>query len=610
LTEISENTDRKDQKIAPAKFGDLVNVNFTCKLEDDTVYDSSFGKESIEFTIGENSYMPGFERSVIGMNPGERKTTRVMAVDAYGPCNEDLVKVINRSEFPNNLQPEVGLQIQIQRNDGVKSYVTIIKVDESSVTLDGNHPLAGKDLIFDIELIEIRKPGPDASKHYAMGVILQDHNQHEEAISHYTKAIQIKPDFVEAYYNLGVSFQHLGQIDKAIQCYEQTVALNPEYASAHLNLGIALKEQQKYEQAIQSFEKALQIKPDYTMAYYHIGNTLFYKGQFEEAQKFYKKAVSLNPEYADAHWNIALINLLLGNFAEGWKGYEWRWKLEGVTVQRDISQPLWDGSDITGKSILIYTEQGFGDIIQFIRYIPLLAERGAKVILECPIELIPLLQNIQCIDKIFPNGSQLPEFDLYCPLLSLPRIFDTGLENIPSKIPYIQINTSLVQKWHERINTNSAQLKIGLAWAGSPDLLKPYYNRSCPLELFSILGHHDVIFYSLQKGEDSLVFKKPPEEITLVDYMGEIEDFADTAALIENLDLVISIDTSVAHLAGALGKPVWTLLPFVPDWRWLIDREDSPWYPTMRLFRQPSPGDWQSVMDRVAQALKELRTKI
>lgn len=597
---------------AKAKVGDTVRVHFTCTLEDGTVYDSSIGKEPLLFTIGEGSLMPGFERSVIGMHPGEIKTTRVKTVDIYGPYNQDLVKVINRSEFPDNLRPEVGLQIQIKRNDGGTSFVTLTDITETTITLDGNHPLAGKDLIFEIELIDIVKAGPSASAYFILGVFLQDKGEFDDAIKFYQKAITVDPSLTEAYYNIAVAYQKKGQFDEAITYYQQAIELNPNHEKAYLNLGISLKEKGYYEEATNFFERALQIKPDYAMAYYNLGNIFYFKGQFKEAKHFYEKVISIDPEYADAHWNISLINLLLGNFKEGWKGYEWRLKLDGLISKRDISRPLWDGSDIDGKSILIYTEQGFGDTIQFIRYIPVVAERGAKVILECQKELVPLLQNVKGIYRILENNSPLPEseFDLYCPLLSLPLIFDTTIENISSRIPYINADHSLAEKWHKKIMVNSSKLKIGIAWSGNPELLKPYYNRSCSLEVFSPLGQlHDVTFYSLQKGEAMHQAKNLPDGMQIIDYTDEIYDFSDTAAFIENLDLIISIDTAIAHLSGALGKPVWTMIPFIPDWRWMLNREDSPWYPTMKLFRQPSPGDWESVINRIKEGLKTFINK-
>jgi hypothetical protein len=252
---------------------------------------------------------------------------------------------------------------------------------------------------------------------------------------------------------------------------------------------------------------------------------------------------------------------------------------------------------------LIYTEQGLGDAIQFIRYIPLVVQRGAKLIVECRKELASLFRNVSGVKQVIKAGEQLPAFDVYCPLLSLPLRFNTTLKTIPADIPYIKADAVLFQKWKNRLSDDNPKLKVGLVWAGRPTF-KLSHLKECPLRMFSPLAQiKDITFYSLQKGNGSEQAKNPPEGMNLIDYTDEIQDFSDTAALIENLDLVISVDTSVAHLAGAMGKPVWTLLPFSPDWRWMLKREDSPWYPTMRLFRQPSHGDWKPVIERVKKEL-------
>ncbi len=565
--------------MAQAKNGDTVKVHFTCRFEDGTVFETSVGSEPLQFTIGRGEVITGLEQAIVGMNSGESKTIQVPADKAYGPYQEELVKVVDRDEFPENLQPEIGMKFQIHRADSVTKVIAVTDISESSVTLDANHPLAGKNPIFDIQLIEIIKPKP---------------------------AYEISPA-AEAYYNLGVSLHERGQLDKAIQLYQMAVAHEPNFAEAYLNLGIVFKEKGQPDEAIQCCKKAIEIRPDYAMAYYNLGNAYVLKGQFDEATKFYQKAIEINPDYAEAHWNIALLNLLSGNFKEGWKGYEWRLELEDVSPKRNFLQPLWDESNISGRIILLHAEQGFGDTIQFIRYAPLVAQRGAKVIVECQKELTTLLKNVGGIQDIIAHGEQLPEFDVHCPLLSLPLVFGTTLETIPEKIPYISADPTLVKKWREKIVLDNSKFKIGLVWAGDPRL-KDDRTRSCSLEIFAPLTQfEDVIFYSLQKGEAANQAKNPPKNMKLIDYTDEINDFSDTAALIENLDLIISIDTAVAHLAGALGKPVWTLLPFVPDWRWMLNREDSPWYPTMRLFRQPSPGDWEPVIGRIVKELKIFR---
>ena len=296
---------------------------------------------------------------------------------------------------------------------------------------------------------------------------------------------------------------------------------------------------------------------------------------------------------------MSLALLLSGNFIEGWKEFDWRRKIGSISFQRDFSQPIWNGSEIAGLTILLCAEYGFGDTIQFVRYAPLVAERGARVIVECPKELTSLIKNCEGAHQVIAYGEQLPEFDTYCPLLRLPLVFHTTLETIPAKLAYISVDLMLVEKWRDKFSHNNSKLKIGLAWGGRPRY-RTLRHRSCSFEIFSALSNlDDTAFYSLQKGEAAKEAKHPPTGMNFYDYTQEIKDFSDTAALIENLDLIISVDTAVAHLAGALGKPVWTLLPFAADWRWLLEREDSPWYPTMRLFRQPSHGDWEAVISRV-----------
>jgi FKBP-type peptidyl-prolyl cis-trans isomerase 2 len=590
-----------------AKFGDMVRVHFTCRLEDGSVHDTSSGKEPLLLTIGENQFLPFFEKLIIGMKPGETKTFSVRDEDAYGTYDNEKIKTIERSEFPGNIQPEVGLQFQIERNDGEKSYIIVTEVSETSVTLDANHPMAGKDLNFEIELLNIVKPGPSAAQYYSIGVYLQDRNELDEAIKSYEKAIAIDPFMTDSYYNNGVAYQTKGMVQEAIVFYQQVLELNPNHEKACLNLGISLKEMGQYDEAEKYFERALQIKPDYDIAYYNLGNISYFNGRFEEARKFYEKTVSINPEYADAHWNIALIDLLFGNYADGWKEYEWRWRIEGLDLKREMSIPLWDGADIRGKRLIIVAEQGFGDTIQFVRYIPMVRERGVQVFFQCQKELIPLLQNLRDIYEVCEFGSPLPETDFYCHLLSLPCIFDTTLENIPSSIPYILPFEFQIKKWEERITNNADKLKVGIVWAGNQELARPYYDRSCTLQDFlPLIESEDVAFYSLQKGDAASELNENPGSSKVIDYTDEIHDFSDTAGLLHNLDLVISVDTAVAHLAGALGKPVWTLLPFIPDWRWMLDRDDSPWYPTMRLFRQPSPGDWKSVIAKVKAELEKM----
>jgi FKBP-type peptidyl-prolyl cis-trans isomerase 2 len=595
---------QKENVAEQAGTGDTVKVFFTSKLEDGTVLDTSAGKDPLQFTIGKGQVIEGLEKAVTGMTPGESKTVIIPPEEAFGRYLQEKAQTVPRDHFPENIQPAVGMKFEIRQEDGKTNTIRVTGVTDTEVTLDSNHPLAGKELLFDIELIEVAKGAKKMAREYYMrGIGAQDEGRLDEAISYYQKALELDLDMTEAYYNMGVAHHKKGDFDKAAQFYLTAIGQNPNFPEAHHNLGMVFKEKGMPDDAIACFKKAIEIRPDYAEAHYNLGNAFVMKGQFYEALQSYGKTLEIRPEYAEAHWNISLLDLLLGRFEAGWKGYEWRWELKDVAVKRGFVQPEWDGSDISGRTILLYSEQGFGDAIQFIRYVPLVAENGARVVVECPKELASLLKGVKGVHEIISDPERTPDFDLHCPIMSLPLRFNTSLENIPAKVPYIDVDPVLVRLWSDKVRPDSPKLKVGLAWAGDPKY-KTDYDRSCRLDMLSPLAEFDnIIFYSLQKGVAANQALNPPKDFMLFDYTADISDFSDTAALIQNLDLVISVDTAVAHLAGALGKPVWTLLPFVPDWRWMLKREDSPWYPTMRLFRQPARWDWASVVGKIKEAL-------
>jgi tetratricopeptide (TPR) repeat protein len=423
----------------------------------------------------------------------------------------------------------------------------------------------------------------------------------------YVEILQVQPENIAALSALGEICYKLGNYTLAISCIERDLELNPTNALGYYNLGIALKELKRFDEAIVSFKTSLRINPNIAEAYNNLGFIFGQiQGLFMEAMDCYDKAIELNPNYAQAHFNKSSLLLLSGNFNEGWKEYEWRRKISNyVPLQRNFPQPLWNRSDIQGKTIFLYSEQGFGDTIQFARYIPIVAQQEATILVECQKELVALLQKVNGVKKMVTRNEKPPAFDVHYPLLSLPSLFDTTLEDIPARVPYINAESSLASNWRNKMQADAAKLKVGLVWAGKPGHANDC-NRSCSINIFLSLARLDgVTFYSLQKGAAAQQAKFPPQGIRLIDYTDDIYDFSDTAALIENLDLVISVDTSVAHLAGAMGKPVWILLPFIPDWRWMLNRDDSPWYPTMQLFRQPAIGDWTSVITSVADKLQK-----
>ncbi len=319
----------------------------------------------------------------------------------------------------------------------------------------------------------------------------------------------------------------------------------------------------------------------------------------------YRKALTIEPDYAPAHWNESLCRLLIGDFERGWKKYEWRWKCDqDLLATRNFSQPLWLGrEDLTGKTILLHAEQGLGDTIQFARYAQAVAQKCAKVILEVQPSLRSLLSEISGAYKVLSRGEPLPEFDFHCPLLSLPLAFNTRLETIPATIPYLGARAAVVKRWEDNLGKRDVP-RVGIVWSGLSTNVNDH-NRSIALSRLAALAGPSVKLVSLQNEVRAEDEKALAANKQILHFGSELEDFSDTAALVSLMDLVVSVDTSVAHLAGALGKPVWILLPFAPDWRWLVDREDSPWYPTARLFRQPKIGDWDSVIDKVKQDLSK-----
>jgi hypothetical protein len=359
----------------------------------------------------------------------------------------------------------------------------------------------------------------------------------------------------------------------------------------------------RIDESIVAFRRAVQIKPDYAEAHNNLSGALYQRGQIDEATAAAARAITLEPDYAEAHWTLALILLTQGNFAQGWREYEWRWRRDSFTTpRRNFPQPRWDGGDLHGERILLHAEQGIGDTLQFVRYAPMVAQRGGRVILECQRALKRLFSQLPGVEEIVEAGEPLPSFDLHCPLMSLPLVFQTELASVPASIPYLKSDAKLWAAWKSRLESESTGRRIGLAWAGSPTQRRDR-NRSMKLAQLGPLARiPNAIFYSLQKGEAGK--EPPPQGLTIRDFTGELNDFADTAALLECLDLILTVDTAVAHLAGAMGKPVWTMLAFSPDWRWLLNRDDSPWYPTMRLFRQPRIGDWATPVSQIERWLR------
>jgi hypothetical protein len=385
------------------------------------------------------------------------------------------------------------------------------------------------------------------------------------------------------------------------------VVLQSEFPNARYNLGVALGDAEQYAEAMDHLQHVVAAEPERAEAYNSLGYLLSRQRQPQKAIAYYEHAIDLQPQYAQAHFNLGMTLLQLGDYPRGFTEYDWRWQT-GQFTPFQCPHPQWDGRPIPDKTLLIHTEQGAGDAIQFARYVPLAAQRCKKLILVCRGDLIPLFATLPGVAQIREAGTiTVAEFDTYLPLLSLPRVFGTTLETIPADIPYLDIQTIRRRKadgLSAMLLSRSSAFKVGVVWAGSPTY-KNDRQRSCPLrEWTPVLRIPEVEFYSLQKGPQREELVQLPADLQVQDLDPHMQDYGDTARLIDQFDLIITVDTSVAHLTGALGKPVWTLLPYVPDWRWGLEGETTPWYLTMRLFRQTRAGDWAGVFDRVAQALQ------
>ncbi len=443
-----------------------------------------------------------------------------------------------------------------------------------------------------------------AEAHNNLGNVLRHQKKLKEAAACYRRVIGINPNLATAHNNLGKALQGLHRLDKAAASCRRALEIDPEHLGAHVTLADILYEQDELEEAEAGYRRALEIEPDNAGTFHSLGNTLRMLGNVDEAIAFYRRAIEIRPDFGNAHFHHGLALLAAGDLDRGWEEHEWRWKRESAPKKkrRDFPQPKWDGSRLDGRTILLHAEQGLGDTIQFIRYAPMVAQRGGRVVVECRQLLIGLFKDMPGIDQLVRKGRDLPPFDVQASLMSLPMILGTTLETIPGDVGYIRGEGRLVDKWKDRLS-GFAGRKVGLCWQGNPKFPRDKW-RSIPLKYFAnLLDDPSSTFINLHKGAGEGQIGECGLEDRIVNYSAEVKSLVDTAAIIENLDLVITSDTSVAHLAGAMGKPVWILLQFVPDWRWLREREDSPWYPTMRLFRQRKRGDWEDVLARVKRAL-------
>jgi tetratricopeptide (TPR) repeat protein len=488
-----------------------------------------------------------------------------------------------------------------------------------------------------LEQLIARDPN-SCDAHNNIGAALQGLKRPAEAVPHLEKAIELDPKRPETHYNLGLAKQRLGKLaearecceralalrpdypeanntlavlltandpERALACFERAIAARPDYADAHNNLGILLQQIGRYEDAAASYKRALAIKPDHPDAHSNLGLALRNLNRHAEAIRCFEIAQAIKPDHVDAQLGEGLVRLAVGDYAVGWNKYSWRHLTANFSHgKKRPPQPLWLGNwDISGKTILLHGEQGLGDTVMFARYVPLVARAGAKIVLAVQRPLAAVMTTLKGPAAIRGQGEPVPPFDGFCPLPTLPLAFQTNVATIPADVPYLSAPADHLAKW-QAILQPIPRPRIGLMWAGATS---PIYRRTIPLrQLQPLLALRDFHFVALQKevpAEDLPLLQGAP----MATFLGERQaNLADAAAMIALVDLVITIDTSIANLAGAMGRPTWVLLPFSADWRWMVDREDSPWYPTARLFRQPAPGDWESVVAQVVQALRDL----
>lgn len=445
--------------------------------------------------------------------------------------------------------------------------------------------------------------------HNTHGVILEAMGRLEPALAAYRRAAALDPNYAEPYSNMAIALQARAMYCDAVENCRKALKLQPDQPQVYNTMGFALKNQGKFAEAVDSYKRAVTLKPDYPEPYNHLGVLSAAQGRYEQAIDNYRAAIEIDPEYAEAHWNLSLALLMTGRLAEGWQHHRWRHSpdLKLLTYPHQYRKPRWDGADFQSKTLLVHYEQGFGDTIQFVRYLPMIKERGGTVILEVPRSLVRLLQGFDGVDELIEASFDTQpaiDFDMHISLMDLPGIFNTTLETIPAHVPYIHTDLALVESWKEMIAGD--HFKVGIVWSGSTDYERNHL-RSCNLADFEPLSRIDgVRLYSLQKAAPAAQIDQWTGRTPIIDLASHFRDFKDAAAAIQNLDLVVSVDTSVLHLAAAMAKPVWALICSKPAWQWMLHRTDSPWYPTMTLFRQQATGQWHHLFRRLADQLEAL----
>lgn len=536
-------------------------------------------------------------------------------------------------------------ELEGRTDDAIKIYKSLVQANENSAKGWGKLGLCYASSHFLNEALDSYQRQVDLEPNNAvavhnLGVSLWKLGKINETVEHYKRALAISPNYADAYNHLGIAYMAINDTQNALRSFEKSLSINERNASAQFNYGNALKKIKKWGSAIKHYRKAIQIDSNNDGAYVNmavvynqigleeealgfakkaleinplrkegytnLGNYFLSKGEVDKALGFYHRATEIDAHYAGSIWNESFIHLLKGDFLIGWELYKCRWEKEEFQSVKDrMSGQQWNGEPIKGKTVLLHHEQGIGDTFQFIRYAKLMAEMGARVYVDCPPVIAKVIESADGVSGVYSKVEQFPSHDFYCPLLNLPHIFKTTLESIPNDVPYLSVSWSK----SPQAEFNKDKINIGIVWAGNPNHAKDAL-RSVDFKRFEgLFGVNEkVMFYSLQVGERAQDLQFSTEVGRYVEDLSDhLTDFSATASVIERLDLVITVDTSVAHLTGALGKPVWTLLQFSPDWRWMLDRNDSPWYSTMRLFRQPKNGDWASVFKEVKKELRGIQ---
>jgi Flp pilus assembly protein TadD len=439
--------------------------------------------------------------------------------------------------------------------------------------------------------------------HKLMGELLRQRDESAAALACYERVLALAPNDVMAHNNSGLVLRDLGRLAEAEAAFARAAVLAPDDPGILFNRLMMRRDDAGMLEAIACCRLSLARDPNNSDSVTNLAVALLLTGNYDESLAEFERAIAMKPDNWGTRANMSLLLLLLGDYERGWREYEHRWDLAGVKRPK-ISAPLWQGEDLAGRTILLHHEQGFGDTIQCLRYVPLVAARGGRVVLRIERALVRLAAGLPDNVVISPQGGRLPDFDVWSPLLSLPRVLETRVDNIPATVPYLRVRSAVAERWKRRLAPLDG-LKVGLVWGGSPRHANDFRRSIDVARLAPLFGIPGARLVSLQAGPRAADITAAPAG-ALVDLAAELTDFVETAGALMNLDLLIAVDTSVVHLAGALGRPVWAMLPFSPDWRWLLDREDSPWYPTARLYRQSKPGEWDAVIARVAADLAGL----